>query len=147
MKVCLILPYPSGGHHCYAYWSGDLNSACRWPNQMQGNVRNIMYFLLYLSTSGRQLPAFTLKAYQKASSLMRMKVSLSGFEQPFLRWFVQHIKCELHPFKLKVFRDSESILRDCVMQLNVWVHWHNVTCAMQSVCHPTIDHRLPLEFS
>ena len=25
---------------------------------------------LYLSTSGRQLPAFTLKAYQKASSLM-----------------------------------------------------------------------------
>ena len=70
---------------------GDLKSACRWPNQMQGNLRNIMYFFiaivslpkfyhnfhfysipvqLCLSTSGRQFPAFTVKAYQKAESLM-----------------------------------------------------------------------------
>ena len=40
----------------------------------------------------------------------------------------------------------ESILRDCVMQLNV-CSLAQCDCVMQSLCQPTIDHPSPLEFS
>ena len=43
---------------------------------------------------------------------------------------------------------SDSILYDCVMQLNVCVHWYNVLCTMRSLYHLAhTDHCSPLEFS
>ena len=42
----------------------------------------------------------------------------------------------LHTYlSISLISDSESILRDCDMELNVGVHWHNVTARCDS-CVP-----------